>query len=211
MARVIQFPPMPEIPDILSGRSFTIVQAAYLGNEADGAELIRPLAELGPEMNTFAWWSPPALGHLAMDPEDPIPAGLVADDQRRDLAPIDALLEAAGPGSGSRLASVELRSLGGALDAGRGRGARATLERRLPDVRGRRRDDPDGYAEVLGQADGVSRRSRRGTPARATSTSRRSGRRAPVLRRGHAGGCSAPAHRVGPERLFLANHEIKDS
>ena len=53
VGRVVQVPPLPEIPEIIRGKSFAIVQAAYLGNEADGADLIRPLAELGPEMNTF--------------------------------------------------------------------------------------------------------------------------------------------------------------
>src|SRR5215208_3105830 len=48
-------------------------QAAYLGNEADGAELMRPLADLGPEMNTFAMVPPNALGYLAMDPDAPMP------------------------------------------------------------------------------------------------------------------------------------------
>ena len=41
-------------PEMLRGKSFTVLQAAYLGSEADGAELIRPLTDLGPDMNTFA-------------------------------------------------------------------------------------------------------------------------------------------------------------
>src|SRR4029450_11228151 len=66
-------PPLEEIPEMLRGKSFTVLQAAYLGGEADGAELIRPLTELGPEMNTFAMVEPNALGYLAMDPEHPMP------------------------------------------------------------------------------------------------------------------------------------------
>ena len=46
-------PPLEEIPELIRGKSFSIVQAAYLGNERDGAELMRPLVELGPELNTF--------------------------------------------------------------------------------------------------------------------------------------------------------------
>ena len=67
VARMMQIPPLEEIPEIIRGKSFTIVQAAYLGNERDGAELIRPLTELGPDMNTFAMVGPNALGYLAMD------------------------------------------------------------------------------------------------------------------------------------------------
>jgi hypothetical protein len=116
VGRVVQIPPLPEIPEIIRGKSFTILQAAYLGNEADGAELIRPLAELGPEMDTFAMVPPNALGYLAMDPDAPLPYA-VSPRMIREVsaAGIDAFVETAGPGSGSTLANVELRSLGGAL------------------------------------------------------------------------------------------------
>ena len=81
---------------MLRGKSFTVLQAAYLGGEADGAELIRPLTELGPEMNTFAMVEPNALRDLAMDPEDPMPyvgsSRLVSDVS---AAGIDAFVEAA--------------------------------------------------------------------------------------------------------------------
>jgi FAD/FMN-containing dehydrogenase len=129
VARVYQFPPIPDLPEFLSGKSFTVVQAACLGSDRDGADMLRPLVDLGPDMNTFGMVAPAALGHLAMDPEDPVPAetasrivaGATADT-------IDAFLGAAGPGSGSQLASVELRSMGGALARrAPGAGARATL------------------------------------------------------------------------------------
>ncbi|HEY7453535.1 MAG TPA: FAD-binding oxidoreductase [Thermoleophilaceae bacterium] len=129
VARVYNFPPLPFLPDFISGKSFTVVQAAYLGNESDGADLLRPVMELGPDMNTFGMVEPAALGHLAMDPEDPVPvetsSRIVADATG---ATIDAFVDAAGPGSGSQLISVELRSLGGALARrSPGAGARATL------------------------------------------------------------------------------------
>ena len=130
VGRVVQVPPLEEIPELIRGKSFAIVQAAYLGNERDGAELIHPLAELGPELNTFAMVPPSALGYLAMDPDSPLPyAG--SSRMISDVSPagIDALVESAGPGSGSTLASVELRSLGGALaQRTPGHGARAKLD-----------------------------------------------------------------------------------
>jgi FAD/FMN-containing dehydrogenase len=158
VARVYQFPPIPQLPDFLSGKSFTVVQAAYLGNARDGAELIRPLTELAPDMNTFDMVEPAALGRLAMDPEDPLPAAsasrMVSDATSRT---IDAFLDAAGPGSPSRLASVELRSMGGALARRpEGAGARATLagDDTMFAVGGVM--TPDAYDEVLEQANGVA-------------------------------------------------------
>jgi FAD/FMN-containing dehydrogenase len=158
VARVMQFPPMEEIPELVRGKSFTILQAAYLGNEADGADLIRPLTELGPEMNMFGMVEPGALGYLAMDPEDPMPyvgsSRMISDVSS---AGIDAFIDAAGPGSGSQLANVELRSLGGAL--GRrspGHGARAKLDGDYLLFAVGGVFTPDGYGEVLRQADGVS-------------------------------------------------------
>jgi hypothetical protein len=65
-----------------------------------------------------------------MDPEDPVP--FAGSSQMLDELPpeaIDALTEAAGPGSGSPLLSLELRHLGGALtEAPADAGALATLD-----------------------------------------------------------------------------------
>jgi hypothetical protein len=130
VGRIVNVPPLEHIPEAIRGRSFAIVQAVYLGNERDGAALLRPLAELGPAMNTFATVEPGALGFLGMDPDAPVPA-VGSSRMLSDLgsAGIDALLGAAGPGSGSTLASVELRALGGALARRTpGHGALAKLE-----------------------------------------------------------------------------------
>jgi FAD/FMN-containing dehydrogenase len=127
-AKLLQLPPLEEVPEPLRGRSFTVIQAAFLGGEADGAAVMAPLRELGPGMDTFAMVAPAALGDLAMDPEDPMP--FVSDTQSVDLSieGIDRLVEAVGPGSDSPLAMVELRQLGGALArTGAGHGARATM------------------------------------------------------------------------------------
>ncbi|HEX8744138.1 MAG TPA: FAD-binding oxidoreductase [Thermoleophilaceae bacterium] len=116
IGRLLQLPPLPDIPEPLRGRSFSVVEAAYLGDEAAGAELTAPLRELGPEMDTFATIPAPGLSHMHMDPPEPVPA-LTDHNMVGDLpaAGVDALIAAAGPGSGSPLLSVELRHLGGAL------------------------------------------------------------------------------------------------
>ena len=41
---MLQFPPIPNLPELLRGQSFALVEAAFLGNEADGAELMRRCA-----------------------------------------------------------------------------------------------------------------------------------------------------------------------
>jgi hypothetical protein len=67
-------------------------------------------------MDTIATIPAPALAHLHMDPPGPVPGvgdGFVLDDL--PAAAQMALLSTAGPGSGSPLLSVELRTLGGAL------------------------------------------------------------------------------------------------
>jgi FAD/FMN-containing dehydrogenase len=115
-ARILQVPPLPKVPEPVRGRQLVVVEAAYLGGEDDGAELLRPLRQLGAEMDTFATVPPAALGYLHMDPEEPVP--FVGSGQVLDKLPsagIDALVEAAGPDSGSPLLSIELRQLGGAL------------------------------------------------------------------------------------------------
>jgi len=115
-ARVLQVPPLPDIPEMVRGRNLVAVEVAYLGDEDSGAELIQPLRELKPEIDTFAMVPPDALAYLHLDPEDPVPA--ISGHRMLNELPaeaVDALVETAGPGSGSPLLSVELRHLGGAL------------------------------------------------------------------------------------------------
>ena len=129
-ARILQVPPLPDIPEPVRGRQLVVVEAAYLGAQEPGRELLRPLRDLGPELDTFAVVPPAVLGQLHMDPEDPVP--FAASGQLLDELPpaaIDAIVETAGPGSGSPLLSLELRQLGGALrNAPPNAGALATLD-----------------------------------------------------------------------------------
>ncbi|HEY3186394.1 MAG TPA: FAD-binding oxidoreductase [Solirubrobacteraceae bacterium] len=129
-ARIMQIPPLPEIPEPVRGRALVVIDGAYLGDEADGADVLAPLRALGPEIDTFAMIPPAELLHIHMDPPTPVPA--TGDGTLLDVVPgeaIDLLVEAAGPGSGSPLLMVELRHLGGALArSGDGHGAAATLE-----------------------------------------------------------------------------------
>ena len=115
VARLMQFG--DDAAELVRGRSFVVIEAACMAAEADGAELIRPLRELRPELDTFSIVPPSALGHLHMEPEHPV-ARLADDGIVGALPPaaIDDLVAVAGPGSDSPLATVELRHAGGALD-----------------------------------------------------------------------------------------------
>jgi FAD/FMN-containing dehydrogenase len=115
MGRLLNVPPLEEIPEPLRGRSFVVVEAAWLGDEAGGAKQLAALRELGPELDTFAMIPPPGLGALHMDPPQPVPAvgeGMLLGDFPADA--IDAVLAATGPGTESPLLSIEVRHLGGA-------------------------------------------------------------------------------------------------
>jgi FAD/FMN-containing dehydrogenase len=116
VGRILQLPPIDVIPEPLRGRNIVIVEIAYIGDERSGRELIAPLLELEPEMSTMATMPAAGLVRLHSDPEGHTPA--IGDGALVECLPdeaIRALVEAAGPGSGSPFISVELRQLGGAL------------------------------------------------------------------------------------------------
>ena len=127
--RILQLPPLPELPEFLRGRSLVAIDGAVLADDDRAEEILRPLRELRPEIDTFGRTPAPALARLHMDPEGPTP-GLSATTMLDTLpeAGIERLLEVAGPGSGSALLSTELRQLGGALGRrAEGAGALASL------------------------------------------------------------------------------------
>ncbi len=110
--RIMQLPPLPEIPAPIRGRSIVIIDGAVQGDPA----VLEPLRALNPEIDTFATIPAPALIRLHQDPEEPMPyAGDTALIKGLDADGIEMLLQMAGPKSGSPLAIVELRQLGGAL------------------------------------------------------------------------------------------------
>ena len=114
--RIMRLPPMPELPDFLRGRSLVVIDGAVLGDDAWASELLAPLRETPPEMDTFQTVPAPSLSRLHMDPEGPTPAvgnGVLL--QRFDAAAVGAFLEAVGPQATTSLLAAELRQLGGAL------------------------------------------------------------------------------------------------
>jgi FAD/FMN-containing dehydrogenase len=129
-ARILQMPPIPEVPEIMRGRNFVTIDAAVIGDRAFGAEMVRALRDLQPEIDTFDMVPPVALSRLHNDPEEPMP---VITDHRLlgELTPeaIDAFVAHAGPGSRSAMLMAEIRHLGGALGVAKpGNGALAKLD-----------------------------------------------------------------------------------
>jgi FAD/FMN-containing dehydrogenase len=124
--RIMQLPPLDEIPAPLRGRAIVMIDGAVTGDPA----VLGPLRALAPEIDTFGPLPAAALARLHQDPEQPVPS--VSESALVRELPADAiaaLLAVAGPGSGSPLLSVELRQGGGALRRAQpGAGALATID-----------------------------------------------------------------------------------
>ena len=115
--RFLTLPPIPELPEPLRGKSLVDVTGAFIGDPAEGEQLMRPLREIaGAVWDTWAVQPAPALRRLGMDPEEPVP-GIGDHVLLGELTPdaVDALVGVAGAGSGSPLIGVQVRQLGGAL------------------------------------------------------------------------------------------------
>jgi hypothetical protein len=130
VGRILQLPPIEEIPEPVRGKSFVIVEAIHLGEPRAADELLAPLRALGPLNDTIASIPLPALSHLHMDPEHPVSG--VGDGVMLEALPpeaIDEIVRVAGAGSGSPLLSLELRQLGGEIGRPRPEyGALAAIE-----------------------------------------------------------------------------------
>jgi len=130
VGRLFNFPPIPEMPEPVRGKSFAVVEVIYCGDPADAEQLVALLRELGTVgMDTMAVQPPAGIAELHMDPPDPVPyasASLLTNEL--PAAAIDSMLEAVGPGSGSQLLLVDLRHGAGALShPPEGAGALASL------------------------------------------------------------------------------------
>ncbi len=72
--RLLHLPPLPDVPEPLRDRPVAAIDGAFLGSDADGEELLRPLRESAPlVMDTWATIPAPELGRLHGDPEQPLP------------------------------------------------------------------------------------------------------------------------------------------
>ncbi len=116
LGRMLQLPDAPFLPDPVRGRSFVLVEVAFIGSADDGAAILQPLRDLGPEMDTVGLMPSSELSVVNMDPDFPLPysgEGILLTDL--PSAAIDGMVEAF---VGSPLLHVEVRHLGGAAAVG---------------------------------------------------------------------------------------------
>jgi hypothetical protein len=210
LARILQVPDLEQIPEIVRGGEFAAFEAAFLGSEADGAELLAPLRELGPDIDTFAMVPAPALSFLHMDPPEPVPGlgghGLY-DELPADA--IDELVKVAGPGSGSPLVSVELRQTGGALArSGPDHGALATLNGSLLMFAVGMAVDPESSKAVQERIDLVKAALRPYDAGAYLNFAESPTSIDRVFNEETTGRLRKVRSELDPERLFKANHEV---
>ncbi|GAA3753834.1 FAD-binding oxidoreductase [Microbacterium kribbense] len=111
--RVMHFPPMPELPPFLRGRSVVLVDGALLEADADADALLARLRALQPEMDTFARIPAARMVDVHMDPPEPSPAvSATAMLQSLDAEAIAAFVAAA---QRARPMMSEIRHVGGAI------------------------------------------------------------------------------------------------
>jgi hypothetical protein len=114
---VLRFPPMPELPPFLSGRSFVVVEAVIQESPARADALLAPLRALQPEIDTVHPQAPAELLQLHMDPPGPTPGhgdGMMLKDLPAEA--VRAFVAAVGPDAETALLSAEIRHLGGAFE-----------------------------------------------------------------------------------------------
>jgi FAD/FMN-containing dehydrogenase len=114
---LMNFPPLPEVPEFLRGQSVIMVRGCYVGAVADGEALLRPwLAWREPLVNLFGAMPFSQVGLISNDPQDPMPA-LTTGAWLRALTDeaIETLVEYAFADGSSPLIMTEVRHTGGAI------------------------------------------------------------------------------------------------
>jgi FAD/FMN-containing dehydrogenase len=114
---LINLPDVEQVPELLRGRSFTQVDAVFVGSVAEGEALLAPLLSIAPVIaNLCGAFSIGQLGDVSGEPQEP--SGAV--DWARtvtelDSATIAALVEAFHTASYAGLTLLQLRPLGGVI------------------------------------------------------------------------------------------------
>ncbi len=117
IVRVLRIPDGDGPPPALRGKEFAVVQSIVMGTPEEANELLAPVRELGPVMDTMAPAAYQDLQHLHMDPPHPVP-GAVDHFTLAELpeAAVDALFDSLGDnvlGAEIRLGGEQVASLGG--------------------------------------------------------------------------------------------------
>ena len=115
--KLVRFPPLPQLPPELRGRSLVTVGLACRAGAAEGERLVAPLRAVAPtHMDTLASMPATGLVEVSGDPRDPAPgSGMACCSTSCPTGRSGAYLELAGPDAETPLVYLELRHLGGAL------------------------------------------------------------------------------------------------
>ncbi|WP_207205425.1 FAD-binding oxidoreductase [Microbacterium protaetiae] len=81
--RIMHFPPLPELPPFISGRSVVAIDGAILETDAAAAAVLAPLRSLQPEMDTFARIPAADLTAVHLDPPEAVAGGIGSCDADR--------------------------------------------------------------------------------------------------------------------------------
>jgi hypothetical protein len=113
VGRLVRYPRLPGVPASLRGRALVVVEVAIPGEPWVAQGRLAALRRLEPEIDTIALGTPDDVPALHLGLALPAPAsGRHIPLRTLDGAVVDAFLAAAGPASGSCLASAELRHFG---------------------------------------------------------------------------------------------------
>ena len=157
MGRFVNFPPIPDVPKPVRGRSFVIVDAYHVGDRARADALLAPLRALGPVNDTIRIVSMPELSHVHMDPQRPVPVvgdGLMLAEL--PAASLETFIDVAGAGGGHQLAVIELRQLGGELGRARPEnGALASIPGKYTLIAGGFAPVPEVASALRGQIEAI--------------------------------------------------------
>lgn len=116
--RIMNFPELPFLPPIMSGKTIVLIAACYNGAAADGEEWLRPMRTLGtPLLDTFTQLPYARVATIANDPEESPPHYYYTYHMpMQDLttSDIEEIFDIAASHS-SGILQFEIRHLGGAL------------------------------------------------------------------------------------------------
>ena len=114
---LLNFPPVPEIPELLRGRFLAHVRVTHLGSDEEAEKLIAPFRAIGEGViDTVGRHPYGAFALVHTDPADPFPY----EEQGALLAElpteaVNSLVESAQLAAGGLVTVLEIRHLGGAL------------------------------------------------------------------------------------------------
>jgi len=115
---LMNFPPLPLVPEPVRGRSFVMVRGCYCGPVEQGEALVQAWRDWQPPfIDDFKAMPFSQVATISNDPVDPLP-GLSTGAWLRELSDeaIDILIRYAVPGNGpSPLIFAEVRHVGGAV------------------------------------------------------------------------------------------------